>query len=371
MSSSTSENTPTFPFPFPSFKDWLKIASQELDGADPMEKLKSHKGNLEILPFYCAPSDDHEINIRLKPSPDPYYGARSWINAPRILISKEKDANEIALAYLNSGADGILFDCRSDEINITALLDKIDLAHCSVFFLVDKAGDKWLQNYFSFAQKDFPNKEISGGVFWRNNPPHAYETMKRFDQWPKFHAIGIVVPSQNLASDEVADSLFQAVQLIHSCTDRGMHADLIINQLSFSVSMGTDFFLEIAKIKSLRNLWHQVAAAYGAANPAPLHIHATSKAWVNESHQPHSSMIKSTTAAMAAIAGGCNSLTIEPEGEADAMMGRVARNVSSILREESHFSKVADPTAGSYFIDLLVHQLSEKAWATFQSRTKA
>ena len=347
------------------------MASQELDGADPMEKLKSHKGNLEILPFYCAPSDNHEISIRLKPSPDPYYGARSWTNAPRIIVSKEKEANEIALAYLNSGADGILFDCRSGEINMTDLFDKINLANCSVFFLVDKADDKWLQNYFSFVQKDFPNKEISGGVFWRNKAPCSLETMKRFNQWPKFHAMGMVVPSQNQATDEVADALFKAVQLINSCTEGGMPADWIINQLAFSVSVGTDFFLDIAKIKSLRNLWHQVVAAYGAVNPAPLHIHAISKPWVNELYQPHSSMIKSVTAAMAAIAGGCNSLTIEPEDEGDAMMGRVARNVSSILREESHFSKVADPTAGSYFMDSLVLQLSEKAWATFQSQVKS
>jgi methylmalonyl-CoA mutase len=78
-------------------------------------------------------------------------------------------------------------------------------------------------------------------------------------------------------------------------------------------------------------------------------------------------MIKATTAAMAAIAGGCDSLTITPEDESHETMSRIAINVSTILREESHISKVADPTAGSYYIDSLTHQLSEKAWEKFQS----
>jgi methylmalonyl-CoA mutase len=73
---------------------------------------------------------------------------------------------------------------------------------------------------------------------------------------------------------------------------------------------------------------------------------------------------------MAAIAGGCDSITIEPEDATNETMNRMARNVSSILRDESHFSKVADPTAGSYYIDSLTEQLSEKAWSKFQSLMK-
>ena len=79
-------------------------------------------------------------------------------------------------------------------------------------------------------------------------------------------------------------------------------------------------------------------------------------------------MLKSTTAAMAGILGGCDALTIEPEDRNHAMMSRIARNVSNVLREESFFSKVADPFAGSYFIEDLSKQLTEAAWTSINSQ---
>jgi methylmalonyl-CoA mutase len=79
-------------------------------------------------------------------------------------------------------------------------------------------------------------------------------------------------------------------------------------------------------------------------------------------------MIKATTSAMAAICGGCDILTVEPENTSDATIQRIALNVSSVLREESFLNKVADPTAGSYFLESLVNELCEKAWAIFKAK---
>jgi methylmalonyl-CoA mutase len=79
-------------------------------------------------------------------------------------------------------------------------------------------------------------------------------------------------------------------------------------------------------------------------------------------------MLKSATAAMSAIFGGCDGLTIFPESDEDSMMARIARNVSSVLREESHLSKVADPTAGSYYLDSLIEQLADQSWRVFQKQ---
>jgi methylmalonyl-CoA mutase len=81
-------------------------------------------------------------------------------------------------------------------------------------------------------------------------------------------------------------------------------------------------------------------------------------------------MIKSTTAAMASVLGGCDALTILPEDENNTTMNRIARNVSAILREESHLNKVADPLAGSYSMDTMVDAISKKAWTLFQSNMK-
>ena len=88
--------------------------------------------------------------------------------------------------------------------------------------------------------------------------------------------------------------------------------------------------------------------------------------WREERLQPHGNMISSSVAAIAAIAGGCDSLTIIPEDETNETMVRIARNVNNILREESHFGKVSDPIAGSYAIESMVHQLASEAWKDFQ-----
>jgi methylmalonyl-CoA mutase len=142
----------------------------------------------------------------------------------------------------------------------------------------------------------------------------------------------------------------------------------LIDQLCFRANIQTDFFLEIAKLKALRNLWYQVRGAYGALHEIkPLYIHGVSSRWVRDTYKPHGNMIKAATATMAAIAGGCDSVTVEPENPDNEMENRIARNVSSILREESHFSKVADPLTGSFYLEALTDQLSQKAWSKFQT----
>jgi len=370
MESGGSEKKTNFPFDYPSYDEWLAVARQELDGADPIEKLSIKKGNLDILPFYSAPLKESVEYSVLKPSSNPYLGARSWMNTPKILVSDEKKANEIALEYLNSGAEGILFDCLSEEIDPVILLDKISLADCNISFLVNEAAEKWLQDFQLFAESNFNKDQIKGCVFWRSMPNNYADIAQRFSPWTQFYSLGIIVEQQEDITDDIAKTLHAVVQLMDTFSEEKNNAQIILNQISFSVSTSTDFFLEIAKLKSLRNLWYQIRGAYELKNDKPLHIHANSTAWIKDSFQPHGNMIKSTASAMASIAGGCDSLTVEPEDPTHETMSRIARNVSSILREESLFSKVADPTAGSYYIDAITDQLSEKAWSKFQSLMK-
>ncbi len=370
MTSGTSENRPNFPFTVSSYEDWLEVARQELNGADPIKKLSLKKGNLEILPYYSASPIESHRNPMLKASSDLYHGARSWMNTPKIIVYDENQANETALSCLNAGADGVLFDCQANPINPKILLNKISLTDCSISFLMNDMSKKCLHDFQLFAESNFNKNEIKGCIFWRNITDIRLEVVQTFAQWPQFYGLGIFIETQEDAIDEIAHSLKQAVQLVTTLSEKKVSTQIVLDQISFSLSVGTDFFLEIAKMKSLRNLWYQIKGAYEAGNSKPLHIHAHSKAWVKDDYQPHSNMIKATTAAMASMMGGCDSLTIDPENETNVMMSRIARNVSSILREESHFSKVADPTAGSYYVDSITDQLSEKAWSKFQSLMK-
>lgn len=369
MTSGVSQDKPDFPFALPSYEDWLNTARQELDGADPIEKLTVRKGDIEIIPFYEASKKNSPDKPLLKPSLNSFNGPRNWINSPKILATDEGKANKLALAYLNSGAEGILFDCPSSEINPTMLLDKISLSDCTINFLIHQPSPAWSEDFIRHSEKNFDKTEIRGSIYWRNLRDINADHIHAFAQWPQFYSIGIIVDTHQQATEELARALTNAVSLIDSLAGK-MDVQNILPQISFSVSVGNDFFLEIAKIKSLRSLWQQIKGAYQVPSTKPLHVHAHSGAWVNASFQPHGNMIKSTTAAMAAISGGCDSLTVEPEDSNHETMSRIALNVSSILREESHFSKVADPTAGSYYLDSLTHQLSEKAWSKFQQSMK-
>jgi methylmalonyl-CoA mutase len=369
MTFKTQENIPDLPFAFPTYEDWLEVARQELEGADPTKKLTHKKGDLEILPFYIADETEPKNSPILKPSSLPYSEARSWINTPKILVTDEPDANRKALSYLNSGAEGILFDCSSREINPITLLNQISLPDCSVSFLLTRSNINWLQEFNTYAKNSFDKKKIRGNIFW-SSEEFDPGVVKLFSDWDEFRALGIIVDSHQNASDELALALKKAVESVETCSEKLISSQHVFGQLSFSITIGSDFFLEIAKLKSLRQLWRQVKGAYHIADAKPLSIHAVSKSYHNEVFQPHGNMIHATTTAMAAIGGGCDSITIEPEDEGNETMQRIAINVSTILREESHFTKVADPTAGSYYIDALTNQLSEKAWKKFQLLVK-
>jgi methylmalonyl-CoA mutase len=370
MNSGASENKPDFSFAYPTYQEWLEVARQELEGVDPTEKLSIRKGDIEILPFYTVSQKEVGNAPLLKPSSNPYLGARSWMNTPKIIVTDDAKANEIALSDLNSGAEGILFDCQSENINPAILLNKISLADCSISFLLSGFSKKWLEDFLTLAESNCDKSKIKGCIFWKTFPENYAEIVQSFEHWTQFYALGIQVQPQEDTTDEIAHSLNRAVQWINVLSEKKINTHILLNQISFSISVGTDFFLDIARIKSLRNLWHQIKGAYDISTAKSLHIHASSTVWIKDAYQPHGNLIKSTTAAMAAIAGGCDSLTVEQEDNTNETMSRVARNVSSILREESHFSKVADPTAGSYYIDSLTDQLSEKAWSKFQSLVK-
>jgi methylmalonyl-CoA mutase len=136
--------------------------------------------------------------------------------------------------------------------------------------------------------------------------------------------------------------------------------------VAIRTEIGTDFFLEIARLRALRLVWNKLSE-----RPYDLHLHVCSSPWTPEAYAPHANMLKATTAAMAAILGGADSLTVDPESPEQPMQRRVARNVSILLREESRFAKVADPLAGAYFVDRLTHDLAEKIEAAIQLRVRS
>ena len=347
-------------------QDWLRMASSEIEGKNPDEILSWKVDSLTGTAYYDK-SDLPDQDFLMAPSSNPYLGNRAWHNLPIVTVQTEKQANQVALTHLRSGADGVLFDVRSlPNPDIDELLHEIEWPYCMVGFWGNKSSIKLLSSISTVAEKNnWEASSLNGFLIWDSIPANIFNAPAALKAFSQFRTLTIKSEGTD-AIDQLTDLLTKGISILKS----GQNPEELFFQIGFSVTAGTDFFMEIAKLKALRILWYQTAQAYGVTSfrPEELFIHIRSDAWLNEPLQPHGNMLKSTTAAMAAIAGGCDALTVYPEKENDSNMNRIARNVSNILREESHFNKVADATAGSYFIESLTNQIVEKVRSKLTDR---
>jgi methylmalonyl-CoA mutase len=132
---------------------------------------------------------------------------------------------------------------------------------------------------------------------------------------------------------------------------------------------GPNYFLEIAKFRAFKLLWKQVLSEYGIQNAQP-YITAETAWWNKSQTDAHTNMLRTTTEAMAAALGGCHSITVHRYdhhfNDGSSFASRIARNTQLILQEEAYLNNVADPGAGSYYIEKLTDAIAEKSWELFQ-----
>jgi methylmalonyl-CoA mutase len=335
-------------------EEWAKAAQKEIENKNPWETLpwKSADG-IVFKPYYDKNDRLVTNQYSLAPAKSGFYGARSWLNIPCIPVQDEKKANTLALDHLSNGADGILFDLQERLPNLERLLNQIQWPYCSLFFR--RPPENFITHLQSFFEANQLNAEqLSGIVFLtRVNDPAVLSKLPASLKWLGIEAVPHLQDSVELVS------LFQQLNsILDKAIAAGVNHDQLLSKMAVSVPTGTDFFMTIAKVKALRILLDAWAIAKGRFVRIPLHVR--SEAWVNSSYQPHGNLIKSTLTSLAAVMGGCDSITVLEENPEDLTMQRVARNVSTILREEAHMSKVADSTHGSYFIDTAVDALVQK-----------
>lgn len=334
-------------FSIPTREDWVRAAAKENEGKNPDETLNWKVGTIEGRAYYDK-HDRPENSFQLPVSGNEFLGARTWHNLPLITVTNAQHANRIALAHLKNGADGILFDIRqADKIDLLVLLDAVEWPYCMVAFLAGKNQRDVINTIPDLAQtKKWDAGSLTGFVLWENE---IADVSLAFADFKEFKTSGLLAADSQDVVGQLADSISAALKIKSA------------NGIIISVPVGTDFFVEQAKLKALRAIWAELS-------PVEIFIHARSTAWIAESFQPHGNMLKSTTASMAAIAGGCDALTVYAEQETDLNMNRIARNVSNIIREESYLNKVADATAGSYYVDALTQQIAEQVKAKLGSQ---
>ncbi|MGE0179575.1 MAG: methylmalonyl-CoA mutase family protein, partial [Sphingomonas sp.] len=143
-------------------------------------------------------------------------------------------------------------------------------------------------------------------------------------------------------------------------------------RLSFFFGIGMNFFMEVAKLRAARLLWHRIMEGFGAQNPKSkmLRTHCQTSGVSLTEQDPYNNVMRTTLEALAAVLGGTQSLHTNSLDEAVALptdfSARIARNTQLVIAEESGIANVADPLGGSYYVESLTNELAEKAWALIE-----
>ncbi|MDY0002064.1 MAG: methylmalonyl-CoA mutase family protein [Polyangia bacterium] len=173
------------------------------------------------------------------------------------------------------------------------------------------------------------------------------------------------------AVQELGFTLGAAVETLRALGRLGLEINEVAPRFAWSLSLGSDFFMETAKLRAARLLWEQVVEAFGGSDEAQkLFLHARTSRWNKTATDPWVNMLRVTTEAFSGICAGCDALHV---GAFDEALGlptdfsrRVARNVQIVLREEAHAGRVVDPAGGAYYVEWLTNELARRSWELFQ-----
>jgi len=312
-----------------------------------------------------------------------------WLNLPLIPAGSDNVLHNKLNAAISSGADGTLLDCTygtTANPDFTKILHGIKLSETPFFFQTREQPDLFFENIAKTAPYHLKGGIASDPIaeWMRTGKPfHDHlsgiiriisKTDKMRDFYPLmvenhvFHHAG-ATPVQELAL--MTGTLVAYLDLL---TDAGITAQQAFDNIFLSVSVGTGYLAEIAKLRALRFLHTKIGLAYGLKKENKAFIHARTSSFYDSDSLPHTNMLRSTTEAMSAVIGGCDALTVQPYNQSsepiDAFSERIARNTSLLISNESYVSHVADPAAGSYYIENLSIRMTDEAWALFLKSEK-
>ena len=389
-------------FPPVSTAEWEAVITADLKGADYEKKLvwKTMDG-LSVRPYYRAEDMKNLKHLKYLPGQFPYVRStkanNSWLVRQDIEAGNAKDANAQALNVLMRGVDSLGFNIDSKK-GITAaemetLLHDIAINCIETNFVAGGASLAVLPLMVDYVKKHKVNAaEVKGSVNYDpirsltlrgkfcQDHKQAFDAAKEIivaaKELPNYKVIGVngsmFHNSGSTTVQELAFALAAGNEYMAELTERGLSADEVSSRMKFTFSAGTNYFLEIAKFRAARMLWAQVVDAYKPAKKesAKMAIHAETSRWNLSVYDPYVNMLRGTTEAMSAAIAGVDSLTVVPFDAPFRKSGefseRIARNAQIILKEECHFDKVVDPSAGSYYIETLTASIAEEAWKLFK-----
>jgi len=380
----------------------MEKITADLKGADFSKRLiwRTRDG-LSVKPFYRQEDLDSLTHSNLLPGDFPYVrgvqvSGNSWLVRQDITVTDYEAANARALDILMRGITSLGFVIAEPESvtpeNISRLLRGIHPESVELNFSVaGKAKELlavlkgWLKeggadmNQVRLTVSADPLGRLAANgklcVTVDEGLDYLADLVRESSGEP---GIRCLEPSGTLFSNagvgpvaELAYTLALGSEYMAALTERGISADAAAGAMRFTFGIGPDFFPEIAKLRAARMLWALVAGEYGTTRKesALMHIHSITGRWNKTLYDPYVNMLRTQTEAMSAVLGGAESITVEPFDtvfrDADEFSLRIARNQQLLLAEESHLDKVADPGAGSYYIEELTAMMAAEAWKLF------
>ena len=396
----------------PTTQEWLDKIHVDLKGADFNKRLvwRTNEG-FNMQPFYRR-----EDVLKLKtpeslPGEYPYVrGNRknnnSWhvrqdirLDAGGDTIAKAREANKKALDILNKGVDalGFLFpgDCVGADF-VEALLEGVYCECVELNFVTCPSRclelAQLLRDYFERHACD--KQKIEGSIGWdplaaivmRGNDTtpllaQARQMAEVMGDYPRFRTIAVDTVALNNSGAYIVQELGYALawgnEYLDMLTSQGVDASLAARKIKFNMGITENYFMEIAKFRAARLLWSQIVSQYETSDKEAcmMIVNAATTYYNLTLFDSYVNLLRSQTETMSAAIAGVHSITVTPFDAAyetpSEFAERIARNQQLLLKEESHFDKVVDPSAGSYFVEELTCSLADAAWKLFLKTEEA
>ena len=406
MSASTSPIAGLFAeFPPHSYEQWRAAAERLLKGADFDTRLRTPLAEgITLEPIYTQAQGEKLGYLKDQlPGAGSYvrghraagYCERPWAVSQALVAADPRELPAVIADALARGQDELNLPLAANGIHsarqLAAAFGELSLDAVPLFLHQDHAGSRaasWLMELASRAPvapetlrgcvafDPIAERAISGGP----SSPQAFD-----EQASIYRDLTTRAPSlQSLliradvyrdagahAVQELSLALGTMVATLRALGQRGVDLSDVAPRLRVVLGIGSNFFVEIAKLRAARHLFAQVLRAFGAdercGHP---HLHARTIAYNKTRLDPHVNLLRGTTEALSAILGGAESIEVHPFdlrcAAPNAFSRRTARNIQLVLANECDLTRVLDPAGGSYFIEWLTDQLARRSWESLQ-----
>ena len=386
-------------FTAPTAQEWLDKIQVDLKGADFNKKLvwRTNEG-FNMQPFYRR-----EDVLKLK-TPDALPGEfpfvrgnkkdnNEWYVRQDIKVTDAKEANAKALDVLKKGVDSLGFKFGGDSVSaefVETLLEGIECECVELNFSTCQRKSLELAKILVayFEKKGYDKEKIVGSIDW--DPMHrivmrgkdvtavlavAPEIVETLKDFPKFRCVAVNAGALNNAGAYIVQELGYALawgnEYLNQLVEAGVEPTLAARKIKFNLGISENYFMEIAKFRAARLLWAEIVKQYEPKCDCAckMCVNATTTSYNMTVFDSYVNLLRTQTEAMSAALAGVHSIVVNPFDAAyetpTDFSERIARNQQLLLKEESHFDTVVDPSAGSYFIEELTTSLADVAWKLF------